>query len=579
MKQWMIQPNHADLDKISARYGISPIMAEVLVKRGLYDWEAMDEYLYPKLEKLHSAKDMKDMEKGAAILHNKIAQKKKIQIIGDYDADGVMSTSILYLGLKKMGADVSWRIPHRQRDGYGIRDYMVIEAKKQGVDTIVTCDNGISAVEAVAKGKELGMTVIITDHHEVPTDPADGKEIIPPADAIINPKQTACRYPWKQLCGAGVAYRLVEVLAEDRFPKSFMEELLSMAAVATVCDVVPLQRENRIIVSNGLKFLQNSANPGLASLIRQLDLNREVDCGTLGFRIGPCINAAGRLEDAVLGVELFTQSQQQNTDELAAKLISLNESRKEMTQQAVEKALYLIETERYSEQNVLVVPVYECPESVAGIVAGKIREKYYRPTLILTMSGEKMKGSGRSIPGYHMQQELNKCKDLLLEYGGHAMAAGFSLKPEMLDELRNTLNKNCVLKPEDFVEKITIDREVPLGDITGNLVRELELLEPVGEQNRGAFFAKRKVEILSVRLCGKEKQVGSFRVADQGKRYQIVDFDVRLHMQKTICEKYSPHMWQEVLAGKAQGCVVDILYKPGINEKYGELQYTVIDCR
>jgi single-stranded-DNA-specific exonuclease len=579
MKQWMLKKNPADLTKISDRYGISPILAEVLVKRGLYNWDDMDAYLYPKMDRLHPAKDMKDMEKGVEILRQKINQKKKIQIIGDYDVDGVMSTSILYLGLKQCGADVCWRIPHRKRDGYGIRDYMVTEAKAQGVDTIVTCDNGISAPDAVTAGKELGMTVIITDHHEVPTDPQTGQEILPEADAIINPKQADCTYPWKQLCGAGIAYRLVEVLAGESFSKSFLEELLSMAAIATVCDVVPLQQENRIIVSNGLQFLQHSTNLGLASLIRQLDLKRAVDCGTLGFRIGPCINAAGRLEDAALGVQLLTSTTQQEADDLAAKLITLNESRKQLTTQATDRAIAMIESQDIRNQKVFVVYVEDCPESVAGIVAGRIREKYYRPTLIVVPSGDKLKGSARSIPGYHMQQELNKCKDLLLEYGGHAAAAGFSLRTDMLSVLQDTLNQNCTLTSEDFIEKITFDREVALGEITGNLVRELELLEPVGEQNNGALFAKRRVEVLSVTLRGSESQVGSFRVVDEGKRYQIVDFDVRLRMQKTICEKYSPSMWQQVLSGRARGCVVDILYKPGINQRFGELQYTVVDCR
>lgn len=579
MKQWMIRRNGADLKKIADRYGISEILAEVLVKRGLYDWEAMDSYLYPRMDRLSSAHAMKDMDRAVEILRQKIKSGERLQIIGDYDVDGVMSTAILYIGLKELGADACWRIPHRERDGYGMRAYMAEQAGEQGVDTIITCDNGISAAEAVQQAKKLGMTVIVTDHHEVPVDNETGQEILPAADAVVDPKQTACTYPWKELCGAGVAYRLVEALWDGKHDGALLDELLSMAAIATVCDVVPLLQENRCIVRRGLELLQHSTNPGLSSLIRRMAPNGGVDAGTLGFRIGPCLNAAGRLEDASLGVRLLLEDNPEKADAIAAQLIGLNETRKEMTADAVEEAVRIIEENHYLVKPVLVVYVEKCSESVAGIVAGRIRERYYRPTLIITASGEKLKGSGRSIPGYHMQRELNRCKELLLEYGGHAMAAGFSLEPRQLEALRAALNAHCVLTEAALVEKITFDREVPLGEISGALVRELELLQPVGEQNEGALFAKRGIEVLSVQLRGKEGQVGSFRVMDEGRKYTLVDFDVRLHMKKTICEKYSAAVWQEVLAGRGRGCFVDILYEPGINERYGELQYRIVDCR
>ncbi len=579
MKQWMIKRNPADLKMIAARYHISEILAEVLVKRGLYDWEAMDNYLYPSMDRLHSAHDIYDMDRALDMIRQKIQDGSKIEIIGDYDVDGVMSTSILVLGLRGLGADVSWRVPHRERDGYGIRSYMVQQAWEKGIDTIITCDNGISALDAVNRAKELGMTVIVTDHHDVPLDNDSGEEIIPPADAVVDPKRKQSIYPWKEMCGAGVAYRLIAELYEGKNRQSFLDELLSMAAVATVCDVVPLQGENRIIVSRGLEIFQNSTNPGMSSLIRQLELNRAVDSGCLGFRIGPCINAAGRLEDASTGVELLLTQDREQADALARKLITLNEQRKDITAKATEKAEKLIEQEGYLEKNVLVVFVEECPESVAGIVAGRIKEKYYRPTMILTRSGNHLKGSGRSIPGYHMQQELNACASLLLEYGGHAMAAGFSLEESNLELLRDQLNERCCLTQEDLVEKITIDREVPLAEVTGNLVRELNLLQPVGEQNKGALFARRGVEILSVRVCGKEGQVGNFTVMDQGRKYSLVDFQIDHCMKKEICRKYSEKMWHALEERRAAGCIMDILFVPKINERYGELQYTIVDCR
>lgn len=579
MKQWMMKRNGADLEKISQRYGISEILAEVLVKRGLYTWEDMDRYLYPDIDKLYSGDSMKDMEKAVQIIKDKVKEKKKIGIIGDYDVDGIMSTAILYMGLRQLGADVVWRIPHRTRDGYGIRGYMAEEAKEQGVDTLITCDNGISAVEAVGRAKELEMTVIITDHHEVPVDCVTGLETIPEADAIIDPKQKECLYPWKELCGSGVAYKLIEQLWGEEKEKGLKEQLLSFAAIATVCDVVPLTGENRIIVKNGLDLLQHSENTGLSALIRQLDFQRAVSSRDLGFRIGPCLNAAGRLEDAAKGVELLLEQDEQKADKLAGELIRLNEERKEMTSNAVEEAVEKIEKENYLKYPVLLLYLEHCSESVAGIVAGRIREKYYRPTMILTSSGKHLKGSGRSIPGYHMQQELNRCSELLLEYGGHAMAAGFSLGAQNLEELRKKLNQNCNLREEDFVEKIVFDREVPLGQVDGGLVRELELLQPIGEKNTGALFAKREIELCSVRVFGKENQIGRFQVKDQGRKFTMVDFDIELHIKQTVCARYSEMAWQELVEGNGSGYVVDVLYVPEINERYGDIQFRVVDCR
>ncbi len=505
MKQWMMKKNPADLKKIAERYHISEILAEVLVKRGLYDWNAIDDYLYPSMDNLHTAHDIYDLDLSLDIIKEKIKRHQKIQVIGDYDVDGVMSTAILVLGLRRLGADVSWRVPHRQRDGYGLRSYMVEQAREKGIDTIITCDNGISAWDAVVRAKELAMTMIVTDHHDVPLDNDTGEERIPPADAVVDPKRKESRYPWREMCGAGLVYRLIAELYAGREDEAFLNELLSMAAVATVCDVVPLQRENRTIVSCGLEFLQHSTNKGLASLIRQLDLNRAVDSGCIGFRIGPCINAAGRLEDASTGVELMLEADQEKADKLAGELIRLNESRKDITARSTELAEKQIEEEGYLSRNVL---------------------------------------------------EENK-----------------------LDILRDTLNQRCTLTRKELTEKVTIDREVSLAEIDGNLVRELNYLQPVGEKNEGALFARRGLEILSVKIRGKEGQVGSFMAVDQGRCYNLVDFRIDQCMKREICEKYSEQMWLDLIDGRARDCFMDIIYIPKINERYQELQYTIVDCR
>lgn len=578
MKQWVQKIYDVNLKMISEQYHITEIFAEILVKRGLFTWDAINGYLYPTLDKLHRPQEMRDMKRAAEILRQNIKEGKKIGIIGDYDVDGVMATAILCQGLERLGADVVWRIPHRVYDGYGIRDYMAEEMAEQGVHTIITCDNGISAVGAVKRAKALGMTVIITDHHEVPTDNDTGEEVIPPADAVIDPKQRSCSYPYKELCGSSVAFKLIEFLMGQECDDSFKEQLLSLAAVATVCDVVPLTGENRIIVKNGLESMQHSENVGLRVLIRLMDFRREIRCGDLGFRIGPCINAAGRLENAALGVELLLEQEEKRAEEIASQLLALNEERKKMTTQAVEEAVAVIESEGYLTSPVLLVYLEHCQESVAGIVAGRIREKYYRPVMILTSSEGRLKGSGRSIPGYSMQKALNQCSELLLEYGGHAMAAGFSLEVENLERLREQLNENCGLQEADFVEKISFDREVPLGQVSGKLIEELELLQPVGERNPGALFAKRAVEVCSVRIYGQENQIGRFQVRDEGKTYTLVDFDIHIHMKKTVCERYSQQAWEGLVAGQSS-CLVDILYMPEMNVRYGDIQYRVVDCR
>ena len=444
MKQWVTKRYQADLEKIAQRYQISEILADILVKRGLFDWDAMGRYLFPEKDAMYDAGKMEGLKEAARLLDQKMKEGKKIKIIGDYDVDGVMSSYILYHGIRLLGGMAGCRIPHRVYDGYGMRDYMAQEAFDEGYDTILTCDNGISAVSAVEKAKELGLTVIITDHHEVPKE--GGEEELPPADVIVNPKQEKCGYPFSGLCGAGIAYKLMSYLFRQSGRTDCEEELLPFAAIATVCDVVPLLDENRVIVKNGLEYLNhNQKNTGLQFLIEALQFGREINSGDLGFRIGPCINAAGRLGDAVRGLELLMETDKKAAAEKAGELVALNEERKEYTAEATKRAVGQIESQGFLKKPVFVLFVEGCHESVAGIVAGRIREKYYRPTLILTESRNGLKGSARSIPGYHMQKELSKCKSLLTEFGGHAMAAGFSLPRENLESLNLALQENCNL--------------------------------------------------------------------------------------------------------------------------------------
>ena len=577
MRQWVTKRYQADLQKIAERYQISDIVAEVLVKRGLFDWNAMDRYLFPDEDALYDTAQMKDMQKAAFILRQKIDEGKLIKVIGDYDVDGVMSTYILYRGITLLGGKAGYRIPHRVQDGYGMRSYMAEEAAEEGYDTIITCDNGISAVPAVERAKELGLTMIVTDHHEVPRE--DGKEVLPPADAIVNPKQEACGYPFQELCGAGIAYKLVSLLFEESGMAGYERELLPFAAIATVCDVVPLFDENRILVKSGLECLEQCHNLGMRALIDALQFHRKINAGDLGFRIGPCINAAGRLDDAVLGLELLLEQDAGCAREKAMRLVALNEERKDYTAKAVREAVAQIENGEMLKNHVLVIYIEDCHESVAGIVAGRIREKYYRPTLIVTKTKEGLKGSARSIPGYHMQQELNHCRELLKEYGGHAMAAGFSLESENLIPLRQALNNHCSLSEEELVEKISFDREVPLGEMQESVVQQLAYLEPFGQGNQEPVFAKRDLAVVSLSLCGKENQIARVQLRDGMRVYRGVDFQCELHLGEGIRGRYGDKAWEELKAGHGRDYEVDILYQPEINQMCGNVEFRIIDCR
>jgi len=579
LKRWVSKKCSADFLKIATRYNITEIFAEVLVKRGLYSWEAMDKYLFPDINMMYAPELMKDLAKTCNMLEEIISKGIKTRVIGDYDVDGIMSSYILVKGLSMLGGNVDYKIPHRVKDGYGIRSYMVDEAYNCGAGAIITCDNGISAPDAALRAKELGMKYILTDHHEVPAE--NGVCIIPEADAVVNPKQPDCNYPFGQLCGAGVAYKIMSYIFEKNNDKSYIGELLPFAAIATVCDVVPLTDENRIIVSNGLKILSDRSimrNKGMVSLLNELKLSDKINPGALGFRIGPCINAAGRLSDASKGMELLLEEDEEKAKKLAQELVALNDERKDLTAKAEAEADKQVMGMDIDKEPVLVIYLENCHESVAGIVAGRVREKYYRPSYILTKGEKELKGSGRSIPGYHMQQELMKCQDILTEFGGHAMAAGFSLPEENLEKLRSTLNKQCPLKAEEMVEKIVFDKEVGLGDVSMELVEQLKWLEPFGEENSRAVFAKRGVIIKSVYMCGAKKQVARIKLEDNGQLFDAVDFNAEKCTRNAVCQRYGEDAWEDMKNGSC-GQDIDILYVPYVNGAYGNIQFRILDCR
>ena len=520
MQKWMVLAKKSDFYGIGRKFGVDPVIARVIRNRERISEEEIEQYLHGGMNQIYSFQLMKGMEKALELLLEKIGEKKKIRIIGDYDIDGVCSTYILLIGLKKAGAIVDIDIPDRIKDGYGISKELIDLAYQAGTDTIITCDNGISAIEQVAYAKSLGMTVIVTDHHEIPyEEQEDGniKTILPPADAIINPKQEGCQYPFKGICGAMVAYKLICGLYEKKgFPKEAQEEFIEFAAIATVGDVMDLQDENRIVVKEGLRRMKNTKNYGLRALIRVNHLEEaELTGYHIGFVLGPCINASGRLSTAKKALNLLLCKDEKKAQELAEELKALNDSRKEMTQKGVEQAEKLVETTELKEDRVLVIYLPDCHESLAGIIAGRIRETYNKPVIVLTKGKDGVKGSGRSIETYHMFKELVKCKDLLSKFGGHPMAAGLSLPEENIEAFRRALNKKCTLTQEDMMKKVLIDVPMPISYVTLPLIRQLSLLEPFGKGNNKPVFAEKNIKITQCRIFGKNKNVVKMKLYDK----------------------------------------------------------------
>ena len=509
MKKWFVSAKRADFTEIGKKFNITPMTARIIRNRDVIGDEQIRKFLHGGIADLYAPWELAGMREGIASLQQAIINGAKIRIIGDYDIDGVCATHILLTGLKKVGANVDTVIPDRVKDGYGINEHLIDGAKTDGVDVIVTCDNGIAAYQQIAYAKELGMKVIVTDHHEVPFEENENGRLekLPPADVIINPKQERCAYPWKGLCGGAVAWKLVAALYETY--NVAMEEaykLLEFAAIATVGDIMELQDENRIIVKEGLKRIHHTKNIGLRSLIEVNGLERDsIGAYHIGFVLGPCINAVGRLDTAKRALELFASEDKEAADRLAGDLKALNDSRKELTKDGVEEAVHqVLDTGRRSER-VLVIYLPDCHESIAGIIAGKVKERFYRPTIVLTDAEDGIKGSGRSIPGYNMFEELSKVGELFTKFGGHPMAAGMSLPKENLQKLRSQLNKNCTLIEEDMIEKLSIDIAMPIQYINEDFIEELKVLEPFGNGNSKPLFAERDFHVLQSQVLGKNK--------------------------------------------------------------------------
>lgn len=519
MEKWMVAAKRADFKGIGERFGIDQVTARIIRNRDVIGEKAIEKYLHGSRKDFYSPWLLKDMEKAVSILQEKIENRNRIRIIGDYDIDGVMSTYILLESLRGLGCDVDMMIPNRITDGYGINEHLIEQAWQEGRDTIITCDNGIAAVTQIRKAKDLGMTVIVTDHHEVPFEDLEGerKEILPPADAIVNPKQKACSYPFAGLCGAVVAMKVMEALYEKMAPEvDLVDKMLPFAGIATIGDVMDLQDENRILVKEGLQRLHHTTNLGLQELIRVNNLEPEnISPYHIGFILGPCLNASGRLDTAKRALQLLLADSREEAAVLAGDLKNLNESRKEMTAQGLEKAIEQVESTSMMEDMVLVVFLPECHESLAGIIAGRLRERYHKPSFVLTRGEEGVKGSGRSIESYSMYEKLCECKEYLTKFGGHPMAAGLSLEEENVERFRRKLNEQSGLTEEDLVEKVTIDVPMPIHYIRKDLVQELSLLEPFGKGNEKPLFAQKNLWVSQMRVFGKNRNVVKMRLTDE----------------------------------------------------------------
>ena len=570
MEKWFVTMKKADFNGIAARYHISPILARLIRNRDVVEDAQIEKYLNGTLSDLHDGMQMKDMDRAVEILREKIGKHARIRVIGDYDIDGVNASYILQDGLSGLGADVDTDIPDRIRDGFGLNRMLIDKALEDGIDTIITCDNGIAARDEISYGKEQGLTIVVTDHHEIPyLETEEGRQYqLPPADAVVDPHRPDCGYPFPGLCGAAVAYKLVEALYRAmEADLSRIGRLMEHVAIATVGDVMDLCGENRIFVKAGLEMLKHTQNEGLKALIECTGVPVErLSAYHIGFVLGPCINASGRLDTAKRALALLNAKDPEEAARLAEELKELNDSRKELTEQGVEQAVEMIEQSSLKEDRVLVVYLPDCHESIAGIIAGRIRERYYRPVFVLTSAEEGVKGSGRSIENYHMFEEMCRCRELFTKFGGHKLAAGLSLKEEHVDEFRRRINELATLTEEDLTEKVSIDMQLPIAYLSQKLVEELERLEPFGKGNTKPLFAEKNLRVISPRILGKNQNVLKFQVEDaRGLRMDAVYFgDVR------ACMEYM-----------GQKKRMSFTYYPTVNEYMGRrsLQITVVNYR
>ncbi len=581
-ERWFVKNIKADYKNISKKYGISELITRLMINRNIVEDDMIKNYINPNYSNFHDPYEMKDIEKAAKILKEKIELKEKIRIIGDYDVDGVISVYILYTALKKCGANVDYEIPDRIKDGYGINKKIILEAKNDEVDTLLTCDNGISAIEQIKYAKELGMTVIVTDHHDIPfveDEKADRIFISSEADSIINPKQIECGYKFDKICGAGVAFKLIEVLYEKmKISKEELYRLIEFVAIATVCDVVDLIDENRIFVKNGLKMINNTTNLGLKYLMKETKMyGKEISTYHLGFVIGPCINASGRLDSAKKGLKLLLSQDEEEALNLAKELVELNDERKSMTSDGVEKAIEIIEGSTMKDDKVFVIYIPQVHESLAGIIAGRIREKYNVPTIILTKAEEGVKGSGRSIEEYNMFEELLTCKDLLNKFGGHPMAAGLSLNENNIDLLREGLNRNTKLTEEELIPKITIDLPLVLENINYDMINDLELLEPFGKGNSKPLFGAKNVNAVKAMVLGQNKNVLKIKLkTTSGRVIDSIYFGDIEEFEQYITKKYNYEELQKLYGGEFNSVNLDLVFYPSINEYNGNISIQIV---
>lgn len=572
MEKWFVTMKKADFNGIAEKYQISPIIARLMRNRDVIGDEAIDFYLNGTVEDLYDGLLMKDMDRAVDILKEKIEEGKKIRVIGDYDIDGVNATYILQQGLAGLGADVDTDIPDRIKDGYGLNQMLIDRALEDDVDTIITCDNGIAAMSEIAYGKENGMTIVVTDHHEVPYLEENGekKYLLPPADAVVDPHRADCEYPFKGLCGAAVAYKLVEVLyrvsgKSEQEVEHLQERLMENVAIATIGDVMDLVGENRVFVKKGLELLKTTKNEGLHALMQCTGIDTaNLNTYHIGFVIGPCINAGGRLDTAKRALELLNASNRREAVTLAADLKELNDSRKEMTEEGVEEAVRQIESSSWKDDQVLVVYLPECHESIAGIIAGRIKERYYRPTFVLTKGEAGVKGSGRSIEAYDMFAEMSRCRELFTKFGGHKLAAGLSLEEENVEVFRKRINELADLTEEDLQMKVSIDMRLPFPYINEELIHELKILEPFGKGNGKPLFAESKLRVIQPRIFGKNRNVLKCRLEDQqGNQMEAVYFGEV----------------EDCLRQMEKKQIMSFTYYPSINEYMGRrtIQLTIVN--
>lgn len=608
MAKWFVAAKKADFYGIGQRFHISPVLARIIRNRDIEGEEQIEKYLYGSIDRMYDAELLKGSGMAALLLEQKIKEKKPVRVIGDYDADGICSAYILKRGLQACGAVVDTAIPHRIKDGYGLNEHLVEEAHRDGIDTIVTCDNGIAASEQIALAKEYGMTVIVTDHHEIPyeeeTDTGSGEArrryILPPADVVIDPKQDGDLYPFREICGAMVAFKLMQLLfvkmglpgltLPDKASaqpgsavkqRSVLDELMEFAAFATICDVMPLRDENRLIVKHGLMLMKNTQNVGLRALMEVNQICPWIDgklsAFHIGFVLGPCLNASGRLDSAKQALELLESRTRESAVAQAAFLKQLNDSRKELTEKYVEEAVEMIENGPLKNDRVLVVFLPDCHESIAGIIAGRIRERYYKPVFVLTRGEEGVKGSARSIESYHIYEEMTKCRHFFTKYGGHKMAAGLSMREEDVEAFRKEINALCTLTDDDLQERVHIDVPLPVSKVSFDFVEELELLEPFGTGNEKPVFAQKDLLFLSARVLGKTGNVIKFTVQDEEqKRWEMMLFHGKEEFECYASEKYGQAALNALYEGKSGGLLFDAVYYPGVNTWQGNTRLQLI---